>query len=122
MTKQEEEIWERVQELRKLYGISETAFAEKIGISQALMSYGNKATSLSPKVILGIASELPEVSLEWLLRGKGKMMYETSADLQHEVDRLNQIVKVLSESIVSLNKTKIFTKSLQEKNEDVAVH
>lgn len=114
MTKQEEEIWERVQELRKLYGISETAFAEKIGISQALMSYGNKAMSLSPKVILGIASELPEVSLEWLLRGKGKMMYETSADLQHEVDRLNQIVKVLSESIVSLNKAKIFTKSLQE--------
>lgn len=71
------EIKERMDEFREAKNLSDKAFEKIIGSSN-----GNwrKAKTVSEDVLLGFLESFPEVSAEWLLRGKGTMT--TSGDEQ----------------------------------------
>lgn len=64
------EIKERMDEFREAKNLSDKAFEKIIGSSN-----GNwrKAKTVSEDVLLGFLKSFPEVSAEWLLRGKGTM-------------------------------------------------
>ena len=56
------------------YNENPTSLAKRFGVNQkTLNNQINGDTSMSLSTILLIAEALPEISLEWLLRGKGEM-------------------------------------------------
>lgn len=60
-----------LQELIDELGMSSAEFADRIGVSRAIVSHiqsGRNKPSLS--VVQKIASEFPEVSLSWLINGQ----------------------------------------------------
>lgn len=75
----------------------ENAFAKKIGIPQvSLNNYTRGRRKLRLEVIEAVIQAFPNISAEWLLRGEGSMIRETSPVLldegllesQHEKIRL----------------------------------
>ena len=67
---------ERIREIIniKSRGISEAAFAEKIGMKQqTLNNYIRGVNKLSVAFITIILETFPDVSAEWLMRGEGDM-------------------------------------------------
>src|SRR5665647_1036772 len=77
---------ERIRILRKQAGMNQHDFAEKIGCKQQDIS--NAETSkykLSLDLITGILVAFPEVNIDWLLLGRGKMTKNESSEYkQHE--------------------------------------
>lgn len=64
-----------LQELIDELGMSSAEFADRIGVSRAIVSHiqsGRNKPSLS--VVQKIASEFPEVSLSWLINGQGPIV------------------------------------------------
>lgn len=70
----------RFKAVREHYGLSMSAFGEKIGLSASGVSaieYGTRA--FTEKHIKLIHAEFPEISEEWLRSGSGNMIVEESA-------------------------------------------
>ena len=62
----------RLEKVIHYYGLSASAFAEKIGVQRSSISHilsGRNKPSL--EFVLKILSSFPEVDLYWLLNGKG---------------------------------------------------
>ena len=96
-----------------------SAFSKLIGVNQKTLSQQlNKECSVSLSVLLPVLSSLPDVSSEWLLRGKGEMILsdnlppilgdESENDLnahamlvklRKEIDKLNIEIASLKEEI-----------------------
>lgn len=75
---------ERIKRLIETEGLSQKAFAEKVGVNPTNLNQimlGNRAVtkSLPPK----ISAAFPEVRLEWILYGEGEMYVKD----QHLVDK-----------------------------------
>ena len=71
----ENEVKRRLSMALEANNESPTSMARKIGISPKRLKsqiFGNTPTPLS--AILRIAEAMPEISLEWLLRGSGEMV------------------------------------------------
>lgn len=71
-----ESVKERIKTLRKELGLSQDAFAEKLGLTKnyiSLVENGNR--NLSEQSIKVLCSTL-DVNEEWLRTGKGKMFIE----------------------------------------------
>ena len=76
----EQDIKKRVLELLKYNRISVRAMAARIGMPQQnLNNQINRDIALSLKTLILIMSQFPNVSAEWLLRGKGNMFLDGSS-------------------------------------------
>ena len=65
---------ERILQLLAAENISQTEFAQKIGVSGSNVTHIiNGRNNPSYEFILRVASHFPAVNLDWLLLGKGKM-------------------------------------------------
>lgn len=76
-----ENVKERIKTLRKELGLSQDAFAEKLGLTKnyiSLIENGNR--NLSEQSIKVLCSTL-DVNEEWLRTGKGEMFIEKSKDI-----------------------------------------
>jgi hypothetical protein len=85
--------------------LSKNAFAMKIGhrnMSKSLLA--NKAPSI--KIIIAIHEHFPEISLEWLLSGRGSMLYYdqkstvdtvTDTNPAYQSSSLNDLIRSLDE-------------------------
>ena len=76
-----ESVKERIKTLRKELGLSQDAFAEKLGLTKnyiSLVENGNR--NLSEQSIKVLCSTL-DVNEEWLRTGKGEMFIEKSKDI-----------------------------------------
>ena len=57
--------------------MGQTAFEEQVGLSRGFIS--NTKKSIGSENILKISSRYPEISIEWLVSGRGAMLKETNA-------------------------------------------
>lgn len=74
----ENDVKSRLRAALEAYNENPTSLAGKFGVNQkTLHNQINGTTSVSISTILLIAEALPEMSLEWLLRGKGEMILNT---------------------------------------------
>lgn len=109
------EIVDRIRELRFRYKMSEADLAHKIGVSQAVLNYQNKGGIFSSTVLFAIAENMPEVSMEWLMRGEGnieKSVIPTETDSEL-VATLQDTIKVYNKYFMSdKNRQKIDKKNL----------
>ncbi|MGB5360948.1 MAG: helix-turn-helix transcriptional regulator [Eudoraea sp.] len=67
-----EEFVRRLEKLLKYYGLSASAFADKIAVQRSTISHlltGRNKPSL--EFVLKVVKSFPEVNLYWLLNGKG---------------------------------------------------
>jgi len=69
---------ERILQLLTAENISQSEFAQKIGVSGSNVTHIiNGRNNPSYEFILRVASHFPAVNLDWLLLGKGKMYRDT---------------------------------------------
>jgi transcriptional regulator with XRE-family HTH domain len=98
------EAHQRLENLRVHYGLNQRDFAQKIGVSQSLLStYLNSDKELSLSIIRGVAKVFPEINLNWLLKGQGEMIQKTKSTWimeepisTYNIDRLAIIKQRLS--------------------------
>jgi transcriptional regulator with XRE-family HTH domain len=67
-----ENFTKRLKKVMQFYGISASAFADKIGVQRSSISHilsGRNKPSL--EFVMKVLSSYPEVELYWLLNGKG---------------------------------------------------
>lgn len=70
----EEDVKQRIRDVLKEYSASVTQIANQFNVNQkTLNNQINDTTTLSASTILLILEAFPEVSAEWLLRGRGGM-------------------------------------------------
>lgn len=66
---------DRIEQVRKHYGMIQSEFAKAIGISApSLSSIINGRTSPTNNTVQAIHRRFPEVSIAWLMFGEGEMM------------------------------------------------
>lgn len=69
------ELAQRVARIRQHYRLSQRAFAKKMGLSHShIAEVERQRAKPSVEMLLGIASEYPEVRPGWLLSGEGPML------------------------------------------------
>ena len=65
----------RIREIILSAGITDSAFAKRIGVTQSVIaSMFQRGTEPSAKVLTSILLTYEDISAEWLLRGKGQML------------------------------------------------
>jgi transcriptional regulator with XRE-family HTH domain len=73
------EINNRILEIIRYYELDQRQFAEQIGITPASVSKIVKGISVpGGKILIGILTRYPDISAEWLMRGKGYMLLKKS--------------------------------------------
>ncbi|WP_148359803.1 hypothetical protein [Bacteroides clarus] len=86
-------VLQRINELIDSYKLSKNAFANKINMEQTTVNnqlIGKRGVSID--LILNTLLAFPEISSEWLLRGKGNMLIEESKDSAEKLRELTVIV------------------------------
>lgn len=74
MTNKFDNIKERVLQLAEFKGFGKRDFCEKIGMTYQNFTGKAKETPLNSNAMKNIFAIIPDVSLEWLLTGKGEMI------------------------------------------------
>ena len=78
----EEDVKLRIREVLREFSASVTQIANQFNVNQkTLNNQINDTTTLSVSTILLILEAFPEVSAEWILRGKGKMINQPVVDV-----------------------------------------
>ncbi len=87
---------ERLKQIISHFGISDRQFALSCGIAQNTLSRQlNGARELSLTTVYTVLSCYPEISAEWLLRGKGEMLL-TSEQPTEAKDRMNKLIDTIA--------------------------
>ena len=103
-------IEERLKAVIAYSGLSDTAFAKKIGVQQmTLWRQINGARKVSLETIMAVAEAFPEVDANWLLRGGGSMLTNNDAQ-EKRIDNLIDVISMQQETIKNLQEQ---IKSLQ---------
>lgn len=96
-----EEFVRRLEKIMNYYGLSASAFADKIGVQRSTISHlltGRNKPSL--EFVLKVVKSFPEVNLYWLLNGKGSF-----PAVQKETAPLHPAEPVLSSKSSSKSKS-----------------
>lgn len=92
----------RILEVFAHSGLSRIDFANKIGISNAVMSHiSSGRNKASTDLILNILNNFPDISTDWLLLGQGEMLRSRAG----RIDK--QLVSELSEHVAQLKATQV---------------
>jgi transcriptional regulator with XRE-family HTH domain len=66
----------RVRAVRDRYGLTQAEFADAVGVSRSFLSEMESGRSRpSTQLVLGIASYFPDVDRDWLLSGRGHIVW-----------------------------------------------
>ena len=108
----------RIREIILSAGITDSAFAKRIGVTQSVIaSMFQRGTEPSAKVLTSILLTYEDVSAEWLLRGKGQMLLsEVTPDPNIEqMKRLVDTITTLQGIITEQTKTnQLLTEELKK--------
>lgn len=89
----EENIKQRIQAILATRGLNPTNLARLSGVNQkTLNNQINSNTALSVSTILLIIEAIPDISTEWLFKGKGQMFVEKEVDAS---DKYFEMCKML---------------------------
>ena len=86
-------------EFLSYYKISKTEFGNTIGVSNAFVTSIRK--SISPDKIQSIALNYPQLNIDWLLTGEGKMLKDNYSSDQ-EIISLKIEIEELKTTIIRL--------------------
>ena len=124
-------ILERLKSVIAEKSNSASDFSKMIGIAQTTLSNQMKGPKgISIEVIMLTLDQFPDISAEWLLRGKGKMLLtdnmpafngdetETEEDLKIELSKVEAELEEYKLHILRLEAQKDY---LQERNDDLVV-
>ena len=79
---------DRIRIVMESTHMTQKTFAEHIGMSQAaLSSIFNGRTNPTLKTVEAIINKMPEISLEWLLFGKGEMYDSANSNDDPSIDK-----------------------------------
>ena len=86
----------RIREIILSAGITDSAFAKRIGVTQSVIaSMFQRGTEPSAKVLTSILLTYEDISAEWLLRGKGQMLLsEVTPD--PNIEQMNLLVDTIT--------------------------
>ena len=108
----------RIREIILSAGITDSAFAKRIGVTQSVRaSMFQRGTEPSAKVLTSILLTYEDISAEWLLRGKGQMLLsEVTPDPNIEqMKRLVDTITTLQGIITEQTKTnQLLTEELKK--------
>ena len=108
----------RIREIILSAGITDSAFAKRIGVTQSVIaSMFQRGTEPSAKVLTSILLTYEDISAEWLLRGKGQMLLsEVTPDPNIEqMKRLVDTITILQGIITEQTKTnQLLTEELKK--------
>ena len=101
----------RVEAILRQYGLSTSAFADKIGVQRSGISHllsGRNKPSLD--FILKIINVWPEIDIDWLLTGKGNLLREDAAlpDPSHQIKESAKILKAANTTDRETSKIVVF--------------
>lgn len=108
----------RIREIILSAGITDSAFAKRIGVTQSVIaSMFQRGTEPSAKVLTSILLTYEDISAEWLLRGKGQMLLSevTPAPNIEQMKRLVDTITTLQGIITEQTKTnQLLTEELKK--------
>ena len=108
----------RIREIILSAGITDSAFAKRIGVTQSVIaSMFQRGTEPSAKVLTSILLTYEDISAEWLLREKGQMLLsEVTPDPNIEqMKRLVDTITTLQGIITEQTKTnQLLTEELKK--------
>lgn len=97
-------------------GLSDRAFALKCGIAQNTLSRQlSGAREVSLTTISAVLENNPEISAEWLMRGKGEMLL-TSEQPTEAKDRMNKLIDTIAFQQDTINNLQRRIKELETTN------
>ena len=108
----------RIREIILSAGITDSAFAKRIGVTQSVIaSMFQRGTEPSAKVLTSILLTYEDISAEWLLRGKGQMLLsEVTPDpnieqMKRLVDTITTLQGIITEQT---NTNQLLTEELKK--------
>jgi Zn-finger nucleic acid-binding protein len=115
----EESICSRIRSLINYYNISDRQFAIHIGVNQSVVaSMFSRGTEPSAKILTSILDKCPEISAEWLMRGKGEMIIgseqpNTSVETTPISDRESALIDTIAMQQETIHSLKDKVKTLE---------
>lgn len=95
-------IQQRLKAVIAYSGLSDTAFAKKIGMQQiTLWRQLNDQRKVSLETIVLVVEAFPEIDANWLLRGVGSMLADNEAQ-EKRLDNLIDVISMQQETIKNL--------------------
>lgn len=96
-------IVQRLLEVIEYSGLSQSAFAKKIGSTQANLWRQLNGQKVNVATVVAVAQQFPEVDCNWLLRGEGAMIKSLMDDAQERrIDGLLDVITTLQNTINNL--------------------
>lgn len=93
---------ERIKKFIASTGLTDAAFAKKIGVQQmTLWRQLNGMRKMSLETVGAITSAYPELNCNWLLRGEGEMFFGTK-EKEKRLDNLIDVIAMQQETIRNL--------------------
>ena len=93
----------RIREIILSAGITDSAFAKRIGVTQSVIaSMFQRGTEPSAKVLTSILLTYEDISAEWLLRGKGQMLLSEETP-DPNIERMERLVDTIATLQGTLN-------------------
>lgn len=109
-------ISSRIREIIQATGITENAFAKRIGITQSVIaSMFQRGTEPSAKVITSILGKFENISAEWLLRGEGNMLISDNQPKDESAERISMLVDTITTLQATINEKTKTIQLLEEK-------
>ena len=84
----------RIKAIRKYYKLTQTEFAEKLGLKQSTISYYEKGINIPTSSILKSISNTFNIDYDWLCTGEGEMLINE--------DILSPLTNYLNENDIAL--------------------
>lgn len=94
-------IVERLLAIIEYSGLSQTAFAKKIGQTQANLWRQVNGQRINVSTLVSIAEHFPEIDCNWILRGEGRMVREES-EQDKRLENLIDVISMQQETIRNL--------------------
>ena len=96
-------VAERLLAVIEYSGMSQTAFAKKVGSTQANLWRQLNGQRVNVATLIAVAEQFPEVDCNWLLRGVGTMLNNQQNDAQEKrIEGLLDVVAMQQETIRKL--------------------
>jgi hypothetical protein len=127
----ESSVTERFREIIRIKSGKANSFSQDIGVSQStLSSQLLSKTGIQINVITATLERFPDISAEWLLRGKGEMLIsdnlpnfhgeesDSELDVHAELARKTAELEELKLQVLRLDAQKDY---LQERNDDLVI-
>lgn len=112
---------DRIKEVIAHSGLSDRAFAIKCGLAQNTLNRQlNGVRELSLATVNAILMTFENISSEWLLRGKGKMLISDSLKKDENTERISRLIDTITTLQGTINEQTKTIQLLSENNKKLS--